>query len=45
MQQDFSKIKKRFDMMICGGGIYGPWTTTYNAALTAQLESGYCRPE
>jgi len=33
MLRDFSKIKDRhFDVLICGGGIYGAWTA-YDAAL------------
>ena len=33
MQRDFSRIKNRhFDVLICGGGIYGAWTA-YDAAL------------
>jgi glycerol-3-phosphate dehydrogenase len=33
MQRDFSQIKDRhFDVLICGGGIYGAWTA-YDAAL------------
>ncbi|MDD5319576.1 MAG: FAD-dependent oxidoreductase [Methylococcales bacterium] len=33
MQRDFSKIKdQHFDVLICGGGIYGAWTA-YDAAL------------
>ena len=33
MQRDFSQIKNRhFDVLICGGGIYGAWTA-YDAAL------------
>lgn len=33
MQRDFSKIKNQhFDVLICGGGIYGAWTA-YDAAL------------
>ncbi|MDD5460905.1 MAG: glycerol-3-phosphate dehydrogenase/oxidase [Methylococcales bacterium] len=33
MQRDFSKVKdQRFDVLICGGGVYGAWTA-YDAAL------------
>ncbi|CAA9891029.1 Glycerol-3-phosphate dehydrogenase [Candidatus Methylobacter favarea] len=33
MQRDFSRLKSRqFDVLICGGGIYGAWTA-YDAAL------------
>ncbi|NOS75192.1 MAG: glycerol-3-phosphate dehydrogenase/oxidase [Methyloglobulus sp.] len=33
MQRDFSQLKNRkFDVLICGGGIYGAWTA-YDAAL------------
>ena len=33
MHRDFSKIKgQHFDVLICGGGIYGAWTA-YDAAL------------
>ena len=33
MQRDFSRIKNRhFDVLVCGGGIYGAWTA-YDAAL------------
>ncbi len=33
MHRDFSEIKNRhFDVLICGGGIYGAWTA-YDAAL------------
>ena len=33
MQRDFSQIKNQhFDVLICGGGIYGAWTA-YDAAL------------
>ncbi|MFZ2170763.1 MAG: glycerol-3-phosphate dehydrogenase/oxidase, partial [Methylococcaceae bacterium] len=33
MQRDFSKIKdQHFDVLICGGGVYGAWTA-YDAAL------------
>ena len=33
MQRDFSALKDRhFDVLVCGGGIYGAWTA-YDAAL------------
>jgi glycerol-3-phosphate dehydrogenase len=33
MQRDFSQLKNRkFDVIVCGGGIYGAWTA-YDAAL------------
>jgi len=33
MQRDFSQLKNRhFDVLICGGGVYGAWTA-YDAAL------------
>ena len=33
MQREFSRLKDRqFDLLICGGGIYGAWTA-YDAAL------------
>lgn len=33
MQRDFSQLKDRyFDVLICGGGVYGAWTA-YDAAL------------
>jgi len=33
MRRDFSRIKdKHFDVLICGGGIYGAWTA-YDASL------------
>ena len=33
MQRDFSALKdRRFDVLVCGGGIYGAWTA-YDAAL------------
>ncbi len=33
MQRDFSKIRdQHFDVLICGGGVYGAWTA-YDAAL------------
>lgn len=33
MQRDFSSINgRRFDLLVCGGGIYGAWTA-YDAAL------------
>ncbi len=33
MHRDFSQLKnKKFDLLVCGGGIYGAWTA-YDAAL------------
>jgi glycerol-3-phosphate dehydrogenase len=33
MQRDFSQLKtQKFDVLVCGGGIYGAWTA-YDAAL------------
>ncbi|HEU0186469.1 MAG TPA: glycerol-3-phosphate dehydrogenase/oxidase, partial [Gallionellaceae bacterium] len=33
MQRDFSRLNnQRFDLLVCGGGIYGAWTA-YDAAL------------
>lgn len=33
MQRDFSRLKNRkFDLLVCGGGVYGAWTA-YDAAL------------
>ena len=32
MKRDFSLLNKPFDLLICGGGIYGAWTA-YDAAL------------
>jgi glycerol-3-phosphate dehydrogenase len=33
MKRDFSALKdKHFDLIVCGGGIYGAWTA-YDAAL------------
>ncbi len=32
MKRDFSALQSEFDLLICGGGIYGAWTA-YDAAL------------
>ena len=32
MKRDFSLLNKEFDLLVCGGGIYGAWTA-YDAAL------------
>lgn len=32
MKRDFSLLQQSFDLLICGGGIYGAWTA-YDAAL------------
>lgn len=32
MKRDFSALQNEFDLLVCGGGIYGAWTA-YDAAL------------
>lgn len=32
MKRDFSTLQSEFDLLVCGGGIYGAWTA-YDAAL------------
>jgi glycerol-3-phosphate dehydrogenase len=32
MKRDFSALRNEFDLLVCGGGIYGAWTA-YDAAL------------
>lgn len=32
MKRDFSALQDRFDLLVCGGGVYGAWTA-YDAAL------------
>ena len=32
MKRDFPALQNEFDLLICGGGIYGAWTA-YDAAL------------
>ncbi len=43
MKRDFSALQNEFDLLVCGGGIYGAWTA-YDAALrglkVALLEQG-----
>lgn len=43
MKRDFTSLQDEFDLLICGGGIYGAWTA-YDAALrglkVAMVEQG-----
>jgi glycerol-3-phosphate dehydrogenase len=32
MKRDFAALQGEFDLLVCGGGIYGAWTA-YDAAL------------
>jgi glycerol-3-phosphate dehydrogenase len=37
MKRDFSLlVGKHFDLLVCGGGIYGAWTA-YDAALSREI--------
>ena len=40
MKRDFAALQGEFDLLVCGGGIYGAWTA-YDAALRGlKVEKG-----